>query len=268
MSKSLIAGDWHGSRRAAQACIEQAVEEGCSRVFQVGDFGVPFYTEDDFLDVVSRMAYAAGIKVHFLDGNHENFDTIEGWLENGERDQNGHIKVRPSLYYMPRGTVWKDEDGLTYAVMGGAASIDRDWRTLGFDYFPQELIAAGQVLRLFHNVEEVGKVDVLLTHDCSDYTPWGSQMVAASKCQQNRRVIDGILDFVKPDFHFHGHMHKMYDWWYKDQTHVYGLNLENERHSRGVLETNAKGTTFEYYPYRIRTVAEQNLVNRIGYDLG
>ena len=265
--KSLIAGDWHGSILAAKGCIEQAVEEGCTRVIQVGDFGIPFYTGNDFLERVSALAVEADIEVLFLDGNHENFDTVEKWVNTYKRDDRGLIPVLPNLTYMPRGSVWKDEDGLVYAVMGGAASIDRDWRTRGFDYFPQELISPDDVFRLFIKASYFeNNIDVLLTHDCSDRTDWGFALIPDSQSQMNRRVIDEILDYLKPDFHFHGHMHKRYEWVLNDTTKVYGLNLENERHSRGVLEVDAKGTTFEYYPYKVRTTWDG--INRIGYTLG
>lgn len=264
--KSLIAGDWHGSISAAKGCIEQASEEGCTRVIQVGDFGIPFYTGSDFLDRVSDLGVEHDVEVFFLDGNHENFDTVEKWVNTYKRDPNGLIPILPNLTYMPRGAVWKDEDGLVYAVMGGAASIDRDWRTIGFDYFPQELITPGDVFRFFNKASDFEKIDVLLTHDCSDRTDWGFALIPDSKSQMNRRVIDEILDYLKPDFHFHGHMHKRYEWVLNGITKVYGLNLENERHSRGVLEVDANGATFEYYPYKVRPTID--MVQRIGYTLG
>jgi diadenosine tetraphosphate (Ap4A) HIT family hydrolase len=49
--------------------------------------------------------------------------------------------------------------------------------------------------------------------------------------------------------HFHGHMHKRYEW-DNNGTKTIGLNLENERHSRGVLDT--KDNSFEFNPYQVQ----------------
>jgi hypothetical protein len=244
----IIAGDWHGNKRAAYSCLDDAKRDRCNAVFQVGDFGVTFGGSEWFPQEVSKLATAAGIPVYFIDGNHEDFDTISRWLSM-ERNEDGHIEVHPNLFYVPRGTVWVWA-GKFFAAMGGAASIDRDYRTLGFDYFKEELITAGQTIQFLNAFSSLGRgIDYFFTHDCSDRTPWGFTLVPDGDSQSNRRIMDGILDYVRPAMHFHGHMHKRYEW-DNNGTKTIGLNLENERHSRGVLDT--KDNSFEFNPYQVQ----------------
>ena len=265
MKKILVAGDWHGNSYAAQSCMEDAERENCDAIFQVGDFGVSFGIDRPirFVTNVSNLANRWGIPVYFIDGNHENFDAIGEWVNNADRDENGHIEVATNLFYVPRGSVWRWGDK-TFAAMGGAASIDRDWRTEGFDYFPQELISYADGLRLIENDSKfAGRIDYFFTHDCSDRTPWGFQLVPDILSQRNRQTIDNLLNILRPRYHFHGHMHKMYDWWENygqlnqpdvyDVTHVYGLNFENERHSRGVLDVSKfPYDEFSFVPWKRR----------------
>lgn len=248
--KSIIAGDWHGNLRAAVSVIDDAVTDRCKRVFQVGDFGVPFNSDPWYFDKISEYAVQKGVKVYFIDGNHENFNLIEEWVEHFDRDENGHILICDNLYYIPRGTVWEDEDGLTYAVMGGAASVDRQWRAKGYDWFEEEMITPQDVLNLHTNIAG-RKIDVFLTHDCSDDTPWGFVLIPDPQSYLNRKVIDALLETINPTLHFHGHMHKHFEWVFTakngKKTQVHGLNMENERHSRGILDSET--LTFESIPY-------------------
>lgn len=251
MKKLLIAGDWHGSKYAAASSMADAERDNCDAVFQVGDFGVTFGDSDWFLNQVSGMATTYRIPVYFIDGNHENFDRINGWLRDLPRNDNGHIQVKPYLYYVPRGSVWEWE-GKTFAAMGGAASIDRGVRTEGIDYFKDELITAKQTYDLLDAVDNHGKrVDYFFTHDCSDYTPWGFILIPDKDSLHNRRVLDGIINYVRPANHWHGHMHKRFEW-NNSGTMTYGLNMENERHSRGILDV-ATGQ-FEFCTYHSRVL--------------
>lgn len=246
MKKILVAGDWHGNSYAAQSCMEDAERENCDAIFQVGDFGVSPGPDRPirFVTNVSNLANRWGIPVYFIDGNHENFDAIDEWLANADRDENGHIEVATNVFYVPRGSVWEWDDKV-YAAMGGAASIDRDWRTEGYDYFKQELIGFSEVYELFNKNDLLDgrRIDYFFTHDCSDRTPWGFQLVPDSLSQRNRQAIDNILHIIKPRYHFHGHMHKRYEW---DNNGIIttGLNFENERHSRGVLNTETGEFSF------------------------
>jgi UDP-2,3-diacylglucosamine pyrophosphatase LpxH len=252
MKKLLICGDWHGSTRAVESCLEDAQRDKVDAIFQVGDFGVSFSGDEYFPKAVAQRATAAGIPIYFIDGNHEHFPTIEHWLEK-PRNDDGHIQVKYNLFYIPRGTIW-EWNGKVFAAMGGAASIDRDWRTEGVDYFRDELITANQTFQFLNLFDHWNRgVDYFFTHDCSDRTPWGFQLIPDRDSQRNRQVLDGIIDYVRPAMHFHGHMHKHYEWDNRG-TMTYGLNMENERHSRGVLDIESGRFDLSPHHYRARPI--------------
>ncbi|MCB1004106.1 MAG: metallophosphoesterase, partial [Acidimicrobiales bacterium] len=81
----LFAGDWHGDEEWADRVIRRAVDDGCETVVQLGDFGFGFFWLGDdpaepgdwaprcpFARAVSALATRAGVRVVFVDGNHDN----------------------------------------------------------------------------------------------------------------------------------------------------------------------------------------------------
>ena len=92
------------------------------------------------------------------------------------------------------------------------------------------------------------KVDYLLTHDCSDRTPWRSRLKPDIDSQIHRQRIDRVLDGIKPAYHFHGHMHQRYDWMNRvgaeDWTQTYGLECNAELDSWGILDLDTDEFTF------------------------
>lgn len=244
--KILVAGDWHGNVYAAEESILLAKREGCERIVQVGDYGVAFNIDGDplgdkhcaFSYRVSTLASMHGIPVYFIDGNHENFNLIGRWLKERPKNRDGHIEVFLDLFYIPRGSVW-EWGGKWFVGMGGAVSIDREWRTLGLDYFEEEMITYADGIRMYGNLRAKGvdQVDYFISHDASDSTPWGFRLIPDERSAANRRVIDNILEGIQPRFHFHGHMHKGYEW-ENGRTMTYGLTFENHRYARLVLDTD------------------------------
>ena len=96
-------------------------------------------------------------KVYWCDGNHEDhWDLIE------ERNyMKAPCEMMPNVYYMKRGSVLQLPDGRNVLFMGGADSIDKGARTVGLDWFPEEVINQKNVYGLPDT-----KVDVVISHTC------------------------------------------------------------------------------------------------------
>jgi len=121
--------------------------------------------------------------------------------------------------------------------VGGAVSIDRQWRMSAEKaprtlYWPDEAISPKDVL-LASQMGTDKPVDVLLSHECSNRTPWQYRLKNDAESQDNRLRMDTIIDRVKPHIHFHGHMHEKYDW-------VNHANMEQDVRTYG-LECNPSG---------------------------
>jgi len=110
-------------------------------VIQVGDIGI----WPSVWDSISLPR-----KVYFIDGNHEYFPYLNGISKVTE--------IRPNLFYVPRGTVM-ELDGRQIGFLGGAESIDKAWRTPGYDWFPEESIRYSDMIKLSGK-----KVDILVAH--------------------------------------------------------------------------------------------------------
>lgn len=160
-----------------------------------------------------------------------------------------------------------------FVVAGGAVSIDKEYR-LEYErakgkkvWSKNEQLTDAQVnqiksLRFAH-----GKpVDYLLTHDCSNRTPWENRLKPDIDSQIHRQRIDEVLGAVKPRFHFHGHMHERYDWQNRvggdDWTQTYGLECNSDLWSWGVLDL--KTDVFEWgHLYRAKILDAREVAGQI-----
>ena len=179
----IVIGDVHGELHLLNQVLLNAPDD--ATIIQLGDFGfwpsvVKFYGDPP---KIVRPILAIG-------GNHE----FEPWLS--------HLKepteIWPNVTFVPRGTVLEIE-GRKIGFLGGGDSIDKDYRTPGFDWFPEERVTKDEAARL------LGKhVDVLLTHSppaIVKETLWGF------KSFPSETNIQWIWDKLnRPDLYC-GHMH-------------------------------------------------------------
>jgi hypothetical protein len=229
-----FAGDWHGNTAWAGHCVGAFANAGISRVFHLGDFGLwPGEDGKRYLQGLHDACDAAELTLFVTLGNHEDYDRVSrmrtddsGWL---------YMDDYPLFRFAPRGHVWRSE-GVLYASLGGAGSVDMRHRTPGKSWWPQEAITAEDVAALSANLEAVGggRVDVMLTHDAPaglirrgmmPRPSWITEEVEAY-CWQGRVLLAEACDIAQPRSLLHGHWHD----WYEDdfegdgyQVKVWGL---------------------------------------------
>lgn len=129
-----------------------------------GDFGVGFWSgkywsEETFYDWISEQGYT----VLFLDGNHEDFNKLNGYpveLWNGGKVH----KIRHNLIHLMRGEVYCIE-GKTIFTFGGGYSIDKYRRQENVSWWPQEMPSAEEYNNAEKNLQKVDyQVDYIITH--------------------------------------------------------------------------------------------------------
>ncbi len=196
-------GDVHGEWEFMCRKLQQFRTNGLPLdmpIVQVGDLGL-------FPGAEPKLPY----DVYFIPGNHEYFPYYEGLTEVTE--------VYPRLHYIPRGTVMK-MDGRRVGFLGGGDSIDKQWRTPGYDWFPEETVTAQEAERL---MEQVGDkpLDLLVTHTppLSHFMPilkkYGWQFMP--EFAGSTRVIEAVWsELGKPPL-ICGHMHIK---WQQDNVRV------------------------------------------------
>ena len=260
--KILLVGDTHGVKNDIWNACNEAGDRKIAHVVVLGDFGLWDHTAEGvaFLDACNEAAHVNNLSIYAIGGNHENWDHWETYAQMGLPRHKGFTMVRRRVLLSDKVNKWTWHNK-QFVAAGGAVSIDKDWRlkrergTEENLYFtgvrdsrgtgPRTLWWPNEQLTDEH-VEEIKswniKADYLFTHDCSDKTPFYNRLKPDLDSQIHRQRIDKVLRAVKPDMHFHGHMHTKYDWintntfrW-EHGTQTYGLECNNDWWSWGVLD--------------------------------
>jgi predicted phosphodiesterase len=224
--KILLAGDTHGNIVHCQYLIRTALAKECDSVFILGDFG---YWEHQkagvkFLDRLNEYASALGMLVYFLDGNHDKTSLL--MEKYGDlRNEEGFVIVRPNVLYAPRGHRWTWDHGVRFIALGGAYSVDKDWRLQEEElhpgkyggpetlWFPEEEMSDEDMDRF---LEDRTSVDVMLAHDKprSSNPRWNRKDFL--ECLPNQDRLQRAMRALTPKAFFHGHLHFFYtdEVWY------------------------------------------------------
>lgn len=226
--KILLAGDIHGNSEWCRTIVSNARANDCRLVIQLGDFGFWSHkmTGVLFLDRVEQLLADSGIELWWVDGNHENHQLLRDFYG---PTPSAICPIRDHISYLPRGYRF-DLDGLTFLCLGGAASIDRDYRVDGESWWREELIDDIDV----HVACRLGHADVMLTHDCPiDVSLVDLRDDAATIT--NRTRLQQVVDAVSPRYLFHGHYHMRHTTQLGSTT-VIGLSRDGDPDSLLVLD--------------------------------
>ena len=253
MSNILVVGDTHGDLGFIQKMVNFAKENDCTEIIQLGDFGLwpirrcPTILDTGFLQAVISMLDRADIKMTFIDGNH---DAHKLGREASDKKYNGTREFSPNLIWADRGSFFYI-DGIKFGALGGAISIDRDYRRIDVSWWETETTTIRQVDLLAARCEY--HVDVLLTHDAPFGVeipgiypiggPLGREMVA------NRKRLSLAVERVKPKWLWHGHYHIGHTSQIQGDvlTRVrgYASNIEDDSSSYGIWDTDSLDNPYE-----------------------
>jgi len=206
-SRVAFAGDWHANTRWGIAAIQYAAEHGADVIVQLGDFGYEFRAA--FLDGLERALHRTGLRLLFVDGNHEDFPTLLRYPVRG----NGLRQLTDRVWHLPRGFRWR-WGGLRWLAIGGAHSVDRPWREPGVSWWREETVTDADIQRAVAG----GQADVMVSHDCPAGVPipglaesahlWPAEELAASDVHRSR--LRTVVEAVRPRSLWHGHFHRRY----------------------------------------------------------
>lgn len=219
-----IMGDTHGSYDINKyALMQYKVKNQGLKVDYViiaGDFGFIWNEYDGGIDDddMLNMQYWFGDApwaTFFVPGNHENYDILDELPRVKVKGAICAEVIKDKLYMVDRGEIL-DLDGVTFLCIGGAASVDRMYRTEGVSWWPQEVITEADIDNALNNlVQHHNKVDYVITHTAPT-TP-------ASLCLPNKSLyykeydekkldpscafLDSIQDRFEWKTWFFGHFH-------------------------------------------------------------
>ena len=134
-------------------------------------------------------------KILFCDGNHEDHDSL---------DKLTNMEIRPNIFYKKRGSTYRLKDGRNILFMGGADSIDKNSRTPGLDWFPQENISYQDM----NNLPDC-KIDIVISHTCPTcILPIMNPYDPRKRPDGNNVALQIIMEKYRPSLWYFGHWHK------------------------------------------------------------
>ena len=192
-----IHGDFSGLLKQILGYKKTLTEEDILIV--LGDMGI----WEETLEALRLLCDSVPFKILFIDGNHESFPLIHSFPK--EEMWGGEVRRIAGTYYLCRGEVFTLPCGDTtvrIATLGGGTSRDRDQRTEGLDWFPEEEIGDEDVERLVENVKRAEGIDFLLSHApsataklqlCAEHTNFvGKRMETLTPSHSDRQVRNAI----------------------------------------------------------------------------
>lgn len=247
-----IFGDWHGDAGWALTSVRSAAREGVRTAIHVGDFGLdwPGAKRGRYEAKLNKYLVDLGVTLIVSGGNHDNWDT----LEKLEVEADGLATVRSNIKVLPRGgrTVL---DGLVVGALGGAFSVDFQYRTEGKDWWSNEEPTQEEAEKL----EAGGPVDILITHDAPLGVPVKGDFElspdVAERANRTRVLLRQVVDSLGVPHVFCGHWHqrRIHELPHPDGriTRVDVLNMEHSELGNGVLVWSGDAP-LRIEPFRIR----------------
>lgn len=161
-----VTGDTHGTlARFKDNFYHENVKRG-DYVIIAGDAGIFFTNGPGHKKKINEIK-TYPFTLLWVDGNHENHDWIDSLpvtLWNGGKVH----KITDNCYHLMRGQVYTI-DGRTFFTMGGADSIDKQWRVEGLTWWRREMPSWEEYNEALDNLaEHNNKVDYIITHAAPD----------------------------------------------------------------------------------------------------
>lgn len=155
-----VTGDTHGDLNFKR--IFQAKRLEYDLLIICGDFGYIWngsLKEQRQLDYLNKI----GVKVLFVDGNHENFNVLNEYPVS--EMYGGKVQIiRDNIVHLMRGEYYTI-DNKTFWCMGGANSTDKEYRVEGKSWWKEELPSENELQYGIDNLKKHNnKVDYILTH--------------------------------------------------------------------------------------------------------
>lgn len=163
-----LTGDMHGilniHKLSGTNWPEQKLLSKNDYLIILGDFGLiwnPKETDKEryWLDWLDNKPFTT----LFIDGNHENFDRL---CKFPEVDMFGDSvgRVSESVFHLKRGKIYTINN-FSIFTFGGGLSVDKEYRTPGISWWPQEYPSREEIDRALDNLSRVGwSVDYVFTH--------------------------------------------------------------------------------------------------------
>ena len=189
----LVIGDVHARFHKIEEIINDKHPDA---IIQLGDFGFwPLQTRmiDEYSNIIN-----SGIPIYWCDGNHEDHDRLNDLVSFYGRVP---IEIVDNCFYMPRGSTLILPNKMTALFMGGASSIDKLYRTPGYDWFTSETISNYDLDSLPNK-----NIDIIFSHDAPSFFNL-SGLYIDNSCMYNRNMLNIVFNKYNIKQWFFAHYH-------------------------------------------------------------
>ena len=148
------------------------------------------------------------VTVLFVDGNHENFDLLDGFPE--REAFGGRVGVlSENVLHLKRGELYEIE-GKRIFTFGGGTSIDKYRREEGVSWWARELPTDAELQHAKKTLAGAGHIDLIVTHSCpsralSAMAPY--LYSAKLEVFRDNEVLEEIASLADFDKWYFGHYH-------------------------------------------------------------
>ena len=190
-------GDVHGLWNMYRDVIyRDMVDHNIENSIQVGDLGMGFTSKGQWAP-----DSAAAFDKRFAKGNHR---FIRGNHDNPE-------EVKKSAHYIHDGFYETTDLGNTIMYVGGAWSIDWQWRTMGIDWWVDEELSMQELNLLIEQYKDI-QPDIMITHTAPINIPGGPMGIKIfGSGARTEHALQEMLDAHRPKLWIFGHWHKNFD---------------------------------------------------------
>ena len=163
-----VTGDLHG-RVLSEKRIEcmSSLFTSEDKLIIAGDFGYIWGDKEISRKNLEWLQDTIKCEILFIDGNHEDFDTLRE-MEKIEYRYGAKIgKVGDRVYHLLRNKVYTIE-GKRILTCGGARSLDKDMRQPHVSWWREEFPTPGELVQLrnlFHDSNFVNSLDFVISHE-------------------------------------------------------------------------------------------------------
>jgi predicted phosphodiesterase len=201
LQKIYVVGDIHGYFGYFNNLLNHLnnTDEGNSIILQTGDFGYWPKLQNQVYNGKTRKRiwdqYAISnknIKIYWCEGNHEDLPALYASKTN---------EYMKNIFWMKRKSVLILPNGKSVMFLGGAKSIDWQYRIEGKTWFREEVISNEDI----ENLPDI-HIDIMITHTAPvefDEVTKGDHFF-----DQSRYMLSEVLKKYQPKKWFFGHFHK------------------------------------------------------------
>jgi predicted phosphodiesterase len=178
MNKITIIGDLHGKYDKYHKIIRQT--DKYPYTIQIGDFGFKY-------DTLKNVDHTKHV---IIGGNHDNYDICYNYP-----------------HFLSDYGYMVNFNGIDFFYYRGAYSIDRQYRTIGIDWWQNEQVTIDQFMKARELYRQI-KPKIMITHDCPDFMV-PRYIGPHSRMYENitNWALGELFKIHEPKLWLHGHHH-------------------------------------------------------------